>query len=249
VHALSWGALVRAERVVRAAGGERGEHGLPDRLAGRGQQAVQQPGRIRQPGQRHPPVGLLQPFLGRARAVRVQVRQDPLTQQPHRARVHRPGMLQQSDLDGLGVLGPVTGRDRLHRVGDRGRMRSTDRTVRESRSNSRVNRLQRLTAQRPPSTEPLHRPRPTPSLHPSAAHLRGDQISQPPQTKLAGNVPRPELSQHLQLPVLHPSKLGLQPAQLSQQLCIRGSRQRLDHMFDSTVQAKLDQPSISRKPI
>ena len=247
---LPRGPVIRAERVVRAAGRQRGEHGLPDRLAGRGQLPVQQPGRIGQPGQDHPPVGLLLAFLGRARAVRVQVGQDPLTQQPDRARIDRAGMLQQRRLHRSSVLGAISSRDRLDRVRDRRRMLRTNRTVRESSSNSRVNRLQRFAGQRPPGTEPLHRLRPTPSLNPSTPNLRGNQISQPTQPQLTRHVPSVAAQPTPQAAGTAPEHSSASNTpQLSQQLRIGSGSQRLDHMFDSTVQAKPNQSSTSRKPI
>jgi hypothetical protein len=44
---LPWGALVRPERVVGSAGGERGQHGFPDRLTGRGQLPIEQSTAVR----------------------------------------------------------------------------------------------------------------------------------------------------------------------------------------------------------
>jgi hypothetical protein len=192
---------------------------------------------------------LLQAFLGRARAVRVQVRQDPLTQQPDRARVDGAGMLQQRRLDLDGMRSAVGNRDRLDGVGDRRRMRSTDRTIGESHGNVWVNRFQGFTGQRPSAAEPFHRLRPTTRLHPSAPHLCSDQIRQPSQAELAGNVAGVQLGQHLQLPELNTGQLHLQRTQLSQQLPIRGGRQLFDHVFDSTVRASKGPSSTSRKPI
>ena len=79
VHPLHQGAGVRAERIIRAPSGQRGEDGFPDRLTTWGEPTAQQPGGIGQPVQVHSPVRLLQPLLLRARAVRVQVGQNPLT--------------------------------------------------------------------------------------------------------------------------------------------------------------------------
>ena len=229
--------VVRTERVVGPAGGQWGEDGVPDGLAGRGEPPVQQPGRIGQPVQGHAAVRLLQPLLRRARAVRVQVGQDPLTQQPHRARVHRAGMLQQRGLDRSCVLGAIGGRDGFDGVRDRRRMLRTDRTIGERLSGGRVNRLQGLTGQRPPSPEPLHRLRPPSRLGTGAPNLRGDQISQPAQAQSTRHVPRVQLRQHRKLPELHPAKLRLQHSKLSKQPLIRRGSQLLDHTFDSTVPA------------
>jgi len=158
-------------------------------------------------------------------------------------------MLQQGGLDLHRVLSPIGDWDLLDRVRDRGRMLGTNHTIRESLSNCWVNRLQRFAGQRPPSPEPLHRLRPPPSLHPGPPHLAGDQVSQPTQPKPARNVASLQLGQHLQLPVLHPSQLSFQRAQLSKQLRIRNGCQLLDHMFDSTLRTMFDQSSTSRKPI
>jgi hypothetical protein len=79
VQPLRRAAGVLAEGVVGPSGAQRGEDGLPDRLTGRTQMAVEQPGRVREAGQRNASVGLLQPLLRRARTVRVQVGEDPLT--------------------------------------------------------------------------------------------------------------------------------------------------------------------------
>ena len=118
VQPLRRGPVVRAERIVGSLGGEWGEDGVPDRLTGRRQVALEQAGAVGQPGQRQPPVGLLPALLLRARPVRIEVGQDPLTQQLDGARIAGPGMLQQRRLDRTGVLGPLGARNRLDHLGD-----------------------------------------------------------------------------------------------------------------------------------
>jgi hypothetical protein len=158
-------------------------------------------------------------------------------------------MLQQGGLDPHSVLGTIRNRDRLDSVRDRRRMVERDRTIGESLGNVGVNRFQRFAGQSPAGTEPFHRLRPPTRVHPGAPNLAGDQIGQPPQPQLAGNVASMQLGQPSHLPELHPSQLRLQLTQLSKQPLIGSGNKRLDHMFDSTGQAQHDQSSTSRKPI
>ena len=135
-------------------------------------------------------MGLLLPLLLRARPVRIQVGQDPLTQQPNRTRIGRPGMLKQRGLHRSGMLGPVGCRDGFDRLGDRSRMLRPDLTGSERPSGSRKDRIERLTGQTAPGTEPLHRLRPLARLHPSAPQLGTDRIRQPTKPERARHVPR-----------------------------------------------------------
>ena len=146
-------------------------------------------------------------------------------------------MLQQGGLDLHRVLSPIGDWDLLDRVRDRSSVLGSNLALAQRLCGSWINRIQDLTGHRPPGPEPLHRLRPTPRLHPGTPHLAGDQVRQPPQPKPTGNIPLLQLGQHHQLPELHPNKLSLQHAQLSQQLRIRRGSQLIDHMFDSTVQA------------
>jgi hypothetical protein len=194
-------------------------------------------------------VRLLHPFLGRSGAVWVQVRQNPLTQQPHRPWIDGAGVLQQCGFHRCGMGRPVCHRDLFHGVRDRRRMLRADRTIRQGRSKDWVNRLQHLTGQSPPSTEPLHRQRPTTRLGASAPHLRRDQIRQPTQPQLTRHVPRLKLRQHFQLPELHPCQLNFQRPQLSQQLRIGSGGELFDHAFDFIEQGGASPSSTSGKPI
>ena len=220
VQALPRGALVRAERVIGPAAGEWGEDGLPDRLTGRGEPAVQQPGRVWQPVQGH---------LGGAPAATVP---RPGSGRPG------PGGPGSADPTTAPCAGPPRGhaptawfRPQVRARRDRrlGWLRWCRRSPPHAPDRSHHRRKPRPPLGKPaPAShrstpagpEPLHRLRPPPRLHPGTANLRGDQIRQPAKPKMARHVPRVQLGQHRQLPELHPAKLRLQLAQLSKQLRI-----------------------------
>ena len=195
--------LIRAERVVRPGGSQRSENGFPDRLTGRGQPAFQQPGAIFEPIQAHAPVRLLLALLVRARAVRIEMSQNPLPEQPNRTGIAGPGVLQQRGLDRSGMFGPSRLWDRLHRLGNRRRVIGADLASGQRRSGARMDRFQRLAGQAAPGTEPLHRHRPPTRFGPGAPHLRADQNREAAQAQGARHIPRVELGQHGKLPVLH----------------------------------------------
>ena len=213
VQPLRRGAVIRTQRVVGPLGGQRGEDGVPDRQTGRREIALEQAGAVSQPGQGQPAVGLLPALLLRARSVRIEVGEDPLTQQLDGARVTGPGVLQQRRLDLPGVLGLLRSGNRFDNLGDLGRMLRPDLTGRERLRGGRQPRLQRLAGQAPPGTEPLHRQIPLPRLARAAAQLRRDQLRQAAIAERAGNIARVQFGQHRQLPELHPGKLGLQTPQ------------------------------------
>ena len=132
---------------------------------------------------------LLLAALVRAGSVRVQVGEDPLTQQPNRQRITGASVHQQRPFHLLGMLGAVGA------VGVRNRFDygcylccvvEPDLTVAESLGGGGVNRFQRFADEAAPGTEPLHRQDSLTCLGLGAAQLRTDQLRNPRNPSVAG---------------------------------------------------------------
>ena len=199
---------VRTELVGLALRGEWGERGLPDRSAGRGEQALDPDGVVRSRAERQATHRGLAAF-GRCGAVRVEVGQDALAELLQGARIVLGRQFDQGRFHVRGVLDPGSGRQRLDDISNHTRVVTTQPTGGERLGGQGVKRFEGRTGQRPPRGKPRHLLRDPLRRTAGNGQLGLDQVRQPPQSQ-ALETTGIQLGEHRKLPVLQRDQLTLQ---------------------------------------
>ncbi|MEO6700016.1 MAG: hypothetical protein ABI140_20455 [Jatrophihabitantaceae bacterium] len=203
MHALGLGSNVLPERVCRPLRSQRSQHRLPDGLARCREIACQLAAGIASTVEVHTAARLLLPVIW-CRAVRIQVRDDPLPEQLHGCRISLSCELNQGRRYLASVLGPNSCGQRFDRRRDHVSMLGAEPSIGKRLRHGRKPRLKRLAGERTTRAEPIDGASEVLGRTVGAAQISQDETGQTAQSESAGNIAFGDLGQQLNLRRVQP---------------------------------------------